>query len=320
MKFPEIASSVPEEAAVEELPWSGLVKAHLRWRRRRASITSASQAGYRSVLERLAAHLADRGVGLDVDSDTLLEAVESFFDRDGWSPTTRATMLGIIRPFLEWAAAQGHVAGGVASRLRNPRRGRPLPRALKAAQVVSLLNHVPDARGAVIVLLEAQAGLRRAEVATIRWPGDVDLTDGAVLVRGKGRVERMVYLSPETAEAIRFWLGQRGTAPGALVCGHDGPAHFLTPTWVGILVGRWMTDAGLKTMPGDGVSGHSLRHTAATALLRSSHNLAVVQQALGHANIATTSRYLLADSDEVRQAMAAVSYGRRLRAVSGDGG
>lgn len=296
--------------------WPELVKAYRRERRRRASLAATSQNTTKSVLGRLALGLAD--IPLDAHADDLLEAIEEWFDTTGWSLTTRCTNLGIIRPFLEWAAAKERIRGGVASRLRNPRRPKPLPRALKTPQVVTLLNHVPDVRGSVIVLLEGQCGLRRAEVAAIRWPGDVDLNDGSLLVRGKGGVERMVYPSAETVECIRQWLGQRGSAPGALICAFNSTRH-LTPTWIGVLVSRWMTDAGLKALPHDGVSGHALRHTTATTMLRSGANIRVVQEAMGHANITTTARYLRADNDEVRAAMAGLGYGtRRLRAVSGD--
>jgi integrase len=310
------SSSLPHQVtAVADNPWLALASAYLRARRRRASISQVSHAVYRSVLGRLAAGLAAAAVPTDAPSDTLLEAIETWMERSGWSAPTRCTNLGIIRPFLEWAAAGGDIHGGVASRLRNPRRPKPLPRALKAHHVAGLLTHVPDTRGMVIVLLESQCGLRRAEVAAIRWPGDVDLIDGTILVRGKGGVERMVYPSPETVDALHHWLGQRGTAPGALVCAFDNPRH-LTPTWIGILVGRWMEDAGLKHLPRDGVSGHALRHTAATTMLRNGTNVRVVQEAMGHASLATTARYLRADNDEVRAAMAGLSYGpRHLRAV-----
>ncbi len=299
-------------------PWPALVKDYLRDRRRRGTVNATSAQTYRSVLGRLAFGLG--GVPLDAHADQLLDAVEEWIDATGWSTTTRCTNLGIIRPFLEWAAAKERVRGGVAFRLRNPRRPKPLPRALKASQVNTLLSQgVPDVRGTVVVLLEGQCGLRRAEVAAIRWPTDVDLNDRTILVHGKGGVERMVYLSEETAGAIRHWLGQRGSEPGALICAYSSTRH-LTPTWLGILVARWMETAGLKTMARDGVSGHALRHTAATTMLRSGANIRVVQEAMGHASMSTTARYLRADDDEVRAAMSNLSYGpRRLRPVAGEG-
>ena len=81
---------------------------------------------------------------------------------------------------------------------------------------------------------------------------------------------------------------------------------------------RWMDDAGLKTGPRDGVSGHALRHTFATTMLRNGANIRVVQEAVGHSKITTTAVYLRADNDEIRAAMTGVTYGtRRLRAVAG---
>lgn len=296
--------------------WPELVHDYLRDRRRRGGVNKVSAQTYRSVLGRLALGLAGVTPAREAHPDELLDAIEEWIDGTGWSLTTRCTNLGIIRPFLEWAAAKERLPGGVAFRLRNPRRPKPLPRAMKAHQVETLLTHLPDVRGAVIVLLEGQCGLRRAEVASIRWPSDVDLNDRTVIVRGKGAVERMAYLSDETAGAIRQWLGERGTEPGALVCAYGSTRH-LTPTWIGILVARWMDDAGLKTMPRDGVSGHALRHTAATTMLRNGTNVRVVQEAMGHAALATTARYLRADNDEVRAAMTGLSYGtRRLRPVA----
>lgn len=174
---------------------------------------------------------------------------------------------------------------------------------------------MPDARGRAIVLLEAQAGLRRGEVAAITM-GDLDLDEGSLLVHGKGGKERYVWLSEETVGAVRAWLVERGTRAGALICSYDHPGRHITPTWVGMLVATWMRDAGLKTMPRDGISGHALRHSAATNMLRGGANIRVVQEAMGHEHITTTARYLRADNAEVRAAMQGLNYGsKRLRAV-----
>jgi integrase/recombinase XerD len=303
--------------------WNELVKDYLRNRRRAGTLNNTSAQSYRSVLGRLGEGLEAAEVPLDAHSDQLFDAVSDWVERQGWSRTTRCTNLGIIRPFLEWGAACERIRGGVGFRLRNPRRPQPIPRALKGGQVETLLDvGVPDLRGRVIVLLEGQCALRRAEVAAIRWPMDVDLNDRKILVHGKGGTERMVYLSEETAAAIRAWLGERGTAPGALVCAYGSTRH-LTPTWIGILVARWMEDSGLKTLPHDGVSGHALRHTAATRMLRDGNNLRVVQVAVGHVNLATTARYLKVDDPEVRAAMSGISYGSRrggLRVIDGEAG
>lgn len=294
--------------------WAGLVVAYMSSRTARRRLAVSSRNSYRSVLGDLARHL-------DVDpsearAQDVADAVDRWLDHHGWAASTCCTNLGIVRPFLDWCASRGHLPAGVASLLANPRKRPPLPRAISAANVGVLLAHVPDSRGRVIVLLEGQCGLRRAEVAAARMC-DLDLPDGTLLVRGKGDKERRAYLSEETLDAIRGWLIERGTLPGALVSAYSSPTRHMTPTWIGMLVARWMVDAGLKVAPRDGMSGHALRHTAATQMLRNGENIRVVQSALGHESITTTARYLRADDPEVRAAMRGLSYGsRRLRAVN----
>lgn len=301
--------------------WQGLALDYGRSRRELRTLSLKSSQNLRYVVGGLAGHLDRAGVDPHGDAAVLVAAVEDWLaGHPTWAAVTMCTNLGLVRPFLEWSAGRGRMTGGVAGQLRNPRKPRPLPRALPARAVDALLAVVPDSRGRVIVLLEAQCGLRRAEITTLRWPGDVDLLEGAVHVSGKGGVDRVVYPSEETADALRVWINERGSWPGPLICrsgpgGRLGAQTPMTPTRIGQLVTGWLRDAGLKSMPHDGVGGHALRHTAATELLRAGANIRVVQSALGHASITTTARYLRVTDPEVKAAMSALNYGRRLRAV-----
>lgn len=302
--------------------WPGLVRSYLGKRVARQNLARASWVEYRYVLRDFAEGM--EGVPFRGDMDTIVAGVDAWLAAHRWSTATICTNLGIVRPFLVWCATSttGHAVphgAAAASQLHNPRRAKPLPRAFSRANMSRLLAVVPDARGRVIVLLEGQCGLRRAEVAGVMWPADVDLAEGAIRVRGKGRVERMVYPSEETMDAIRALLVERGPGPGHLICRYDRPGAGITPTWIGLLVAGWMRDADLKLAPHDGVSGHALRHTAATQLLRDGANIMVVKEALGHENVTTTARYLRVDNPEVKAAMAKLNYGsRRLRVVSDD--
>lgn len=316
--------------------WAGLGSDYRRARRELKTISPKSAHNLLYVLSDLCGWLdgaptvgplrrgpAPRPVGPHADAAEIAQAVEGWVvAHTAWSPSTICTQLGLVRPFLEWAAARGRMTGGVAGQLRNPRKPKLLPRALPARAIDRLLAVVPDSRGRAVVLLEAQCGLRRAEVAAVRWPTDLDMTEGALMVHGKGGVDRVVWLSDETLDAIRVWLNERGAWAGPLISRTaDGKAFPrtvpMTPTRIGYMVTGWLSDAGLKTMPYDGVAGHALRHTAATQLLRDGANIRVVQSALGHASITTTARYLRVEDDEVREAMRGLSYGRRLRAVDG---
>lgn len=312
---PNSAGEEEQDATMPEAPWKSLAHEYLRSRAARHGLAHQSRKNYAYTLTDFTDFLTGRNVRHDTPAPALAVAVDTWLESRGWSATTCCTNLGIVRPFLDWCGTRGLITAGVPALLRNPRRPRLLPRAQSTSQVSRLLAHVPDRRGRAIVLLMAQAGLRRAEVSSLTM-GDVDLAEGAVLVHGKGGKERVVYLSDETVDAVRSWLVERTLVPGALISSYEVPGKAVTPTWVGILVVRWMRDAGLKTMPNDGMSGHALRHSAATNMLRNGANIRVVQEALGHESITTTARYLRADNDEVRQAMQNLNYGsRRLRAV-----
>lgn len=294
--------------------WVSLVRSYLESRRARGDLAPLSRQTARYVL----AGLADYLDGIDPLGPALeiADRVTAWSDRPSWSHRTRATNLGYVRPFLDWGGVRGLITPGVAAQLVTPLQPKPLPRALTTGEVSDLLAAVPDERARVIVLLEGQCGLRRAEVAGLTMR-DVDLVEGSIRVVGKGSRTRVVYPSDETLEAIRILLATRGAAPGALICHQRYPGRHLTPTWIGVLVSHWMTDAGLKATPGDGVAGHALRHTTATNMLRAGANIRVVQEAMGHESIKTTAMYLRADNDEVRQAMRRLCYGsRRLRAVN----
>ncbi len=298
-------------------PWRLMARAYLESRVARRALSVQSRKNYTYVLRDFTDWLDGERLTPDAPTELIVSHVDGWLGGRKWSAETVCTNLGIVRPFLDWAGGRGLIVPGVTVQLRNPRKGRLLPRAQTKAQVGQLLDVVPDARGRAIVLLEAQAGLRRGEVAAITL-GDLDMDDGSLLVHGKGGKERVVWLSAETVGAVRAWMVERGPARGALICSYEHPGRHLTPTWLGMLVARWMRDAGLKTMPRDGMSGHALRHTAATAMLRDGANIRVVQEAMGHEHITTTARYLRADNAEVRAAMQGLNYGsRRLRTVSG---
>lgn len=226
--------------------------------------------------------------------------VEAYFAGRPWAASTVRTKLGVIRPFLEWGARGRHVPSGITSELHGPKMPRALPRALTVAQVRRLLAALPDTRARVIVLLMAQGGLRVHEVAGVAM-ADLDVIERSLRVRGKGGAERELFLSNETLEAVASWLIIRGTSRGPLISSYrDGSG--MTPTYIGMLVSAWMVDAGICG------SAHALRHTMATELLRGGAHIATVQNALGHANLSTTARYLRVYDTELRSAMTGLTF------------
>jgi site-specific recombinase XerD len=152
-------------------------------------------------------------------------------------------------------------------------------RILSERQVFALLEAVEDRpRDHALIRLLYNGGLRVSELVTLRWR---NLVEGVANVTGKGGKTRVVRLSRGTwaeLQALRTaeTIGEDLVFPMSAV-----------NAWK--RVKRAARLAGISEIP---VSPHFLRHSHGTHALRRGADLATVRDTLGHASIATTSRYL----------------------------
>ena len=153
-------------------------------------------------------------------------------------------------------------------------------------------------RDRAILELLYSSGLRLAELTGLNL-GDVDLADSTVAVTGKGGKDRIIPVGRFAKQAIQAWLKERGNLAAA-----DERAMFvsqrgtrISPRSVQARVDHWAKRQGIDTK----VYPHLFRHSFATHLLESSHDLRGVQELLGHANISTTQVYTHLDFQHLAQ-------------------
>lgn len=153
-----------------------------------------------------------------------------------------------------------------------------------------------DARTRLMARLACEAGLRRAEVASVHSDDLNRGIDGAeLIVHGKGNKQRVVPITITLATEITKACPFGGFLFPGKIDGH------ISPDRVGHLVS--------KVMP-PGWSMHKLRHRFATRGYAGTGNLRAVQEALGHASVATTQRYTAVAAREIRAvAEAAAGHG-----------
>jgi integrase/recombinase XerC len=127
----------------------------------------------------------------------------------------------------------------------------------------------------------------------------VDMQDATVRVTGKGNKDRIVPVGSRALQALSRWQVSRGT-----LAGPDEPALFvsnrgtrLSRRSVQARVDHWARRQGIDSK----VYPHLFRHSFATHLLESSHDLRGVQELLGHANISTTQVYTHLDFQHLAQ-------------------
>lgn len=174
---------------------------------------------------------------------------------------------------------------------------RKPPTYLKTGERDRLLASITDPRDRSIVALFCYAGVRLNELVQLDI-ADIDFHERTVLIRfAKGGKWRKVGLHRIPEQALRDYLATRV----------DGdPALFVSQrrqriNWRSV---EAMLDKYTEQLQlGKRVTPHCLRHTFATSLLRQCKDLQIVQRALGHANIQTTTIYLHLDDDVLYGAM-----------------
>jgi integrase/recombinase XerC len=190
-------------------------------------------------------------------------------------------------------------------RLGAPKGEGRLPRVLSPDEIYGLLD-APPAASVVDPLIAARdqallellygSGLRISEVCSLT-DDRVDCRQRMVRVMGKGSKERVVPISESASTAVRAWQALRGRWPKA-----EGvaSAHLFLNHRGGMLSprdARRILDRRSLTP----VHPHALRHTFATHLLDGGADLRVVQELLGHSDLATTQHYTHVTRDRLRK-------------------
>lgn len=224
------------------------------------------------------------------------------------APATRRNYLSIVRGFCRWLQRQGKIKGDPTAHLEPIRQPRPVPRCLSEVQIAALIASLPDLRAEVVIWLMVGCGVRCIEIARLGI-GDYDPHGLTLRLTGKGGHVRVIPVPTEVASVLDRYISSTRANAGPLLRSLKHTHQGITAGTLSQYVSRWMAEAQVKRGAHDGISAHSLRHTCATDVYRRSLNLAAVQAMLGHANIATTSRYLgPTNIEELRDAMGGRDY------------
>jgi len=162
---------------------------------------------------------------------------------------------------------------------------RKLPTVLNPEEVARLLDAAPGLKYKAALSVAYGAGLRAAEVVSLKI-SDIDSKRMIIRVeQGKGGKDRNVMLSPSLLGLLRTWW--RAARPrGWLFPGHD-PAQPMTTRQLN----RACHAAAQMAEINKPVSLHTLRHSFATHLLEQNIDVRVIQVLLGHAKLDTTALY-----------------------------
>lgn len=298
---------------------------------RQRSASPHTVAGYRDTFRLLLAY-AKQATGkqpsaldfADVDAALIARFLDHLESGRHNSVRTRNARLAAIHSLFRYAALHHPEHAGTIARvlaIPNKRHERALVTYLDDTETQALLA-APDTttwlgrRDRTLLALATQCGLRVSEIVGLTV-GDLQLTTGPyVRCHGKGRKERVTPLTPITAAVLKAWVGERtGRAADPLFPGRSGKA--LGREAVAKLVARHARTAAAScpSIATKAVTPHTLRHTAAMALLHAGVDTTVIALWLGHEQIETTSVYLHADLTIKQKALdlttpATIAHGR----------
>ena len=283
-----------------ETEWIARFIRHLDTERRLSPYTCKH---YRRDLDALAAYCttAELAGWADVD-DEHLRAFSAAMYRRGLSASTIRRRLSAVRTFFRYLAREKHTRRNPGANVSAPKAAKRLPENLDADRMARLLDIPGDgpvaARDRAILELLYSSGLRLSELTGLDLL-DVDLRDQTVHVTGKGNKDRILPIGRLARKAIRGWLKERGQLadPGEQALFVSNRGSRLSGRSVQARVEHWAKRQGIDTR----VYPHLFRHSFASHLLESSHDLRGVQELLGHANISTTQVYTHLDFQHLAQ-------------------
>jgi site-specific recombinase XerD len=179
---------------------------------------------------------------------------------------------------------------------------RKLPVVLTPQEVARLLNAAPGLKYKAALSVAYGAGLRAAEVVSLK-PTDIDSKRMIIRVeRGKGCKDRNVMLSASLLELLRTWW--RVARPDGWLFPGQNPVNPMTTRQLN----RACHTAAQAARIDRNVSPHTLRHSFATHLLEQNVDVRVIQVLLGHAKLDSTALYTRVATKTIQQVMSPLEH------------
>ena len=247
--------------------------------------------------------------GLDVVHMSFEELEEFVFEqfKSVQSEATQARILAGVHSWFRFLLYKDYIDQDPSELLEGPRKSKHLPTILSLEEVNAMMAAIDLSsneghRNRAMMEMLYGSGLRVSELVNLRL-SRIYLNEHYMLIEGKGSKQRLVPLSPVAEEWFGYWMQERSTWPVkpeskdfAFVNRYGRP---MTRAMIFTIVRRLCAEAGITKT----VSPHTLRHSFATHLLQNGADLRVIQQLLGHEDLATTEIYTQLNVQDLRKAI-----------------
>ncbi len=286
------------------------IRAFEKYLRIERNVSENTCRGYLQDLSEFIAFLQNTHIGTyaaigDIDALAIRAYLASCAQRN--KKSTQARKLSCLKTFFSFLVREGLAAENSAEMLKAPKRDSTLPRHLTVDEMFALLDSIPvetllQARDRALLELLYSTGIRLGELVGLNR-SDIDRQSGKILVRGKGRKERLVPMGRKAAGFLFDYLERsqvlaaRHHTVSSLPVFLNQRGGRLSGRSVARLLDVWIVRCGITHK----ISPHAIRHSFATHLLNAGADLRGIQELLGHASLATTQQYTHLHVDALMQ-------------------
>ena len=285
-----------------------LIERYVNYLRYEKNASPHTVRNYRSDLLQFRDFLRSSNAEISIDVRSIdalgIRGYLSYLFEKGEKKSSVARKLAAVRAFFKFLGRERVLEASPAATISTPKLDKKLPRIMTEEEMNTFLDRVAEAvkggealmrRDRAILEMLYASGLRVSELVGLDLRS-VNFGDAMLLVRGKGRKERIVPFGSKAKQALEEYLPVRETIlkerkrSGQAALFLNAQGERLTTRSVDRLVKKYVRAFGLL-QSGMKVSPHSLRHAFASHLLTEGADLRAIQEMLGHASLATTQKY-----------------------------
>ena len=265
---------------------------------------------YRSDLKLFCDYLSQNGFDIETLNRRQARMFIGFVKRTGHKASSANRILSTMRGYYEYLVRFKNCDYNPFNGLKSLKKKKLLPDFLFEDEIRKLLNfsaeNFAQCRDKLIFELLYSTGCRVSEICSIDLK-DVNKEDNSIMVTGKGRKSRLVFIGRKACEALNDYLPFRKQIlsrydegkekpGGALIVNKNGGR--MTQRGLSYIIKKWVLACGINKK----VSPHTFRHTFATHLLDKGADIRTVQEMLGHACLSTTQIYAHVGMDRLKKA------------------
>ncbi len=268
-------------------------------------LSKNTRAAYADDIGRFLDFLAKKGVQ-SLNDVTRKQILDHLLDEKarGLAANSLSRHLVALKVFFRYLTQEGLLAVNVAETMESPRVWKMLPSVLTPKEITRLFD-APDLskplgiRNRAILELFYATGLRVSELVGLEF-GDLHFDEKFLRCIGKGRKERVVPVAGTAIKWVERYLKE--VRPRLTPGDHEQTVFLsnrhqaMSRKTVWDMIKKCARNAGITKT----IYPHTLRHSFASHLLANGAPLRIIQEMLGHADIATTQIYTHVDPDRLK--------------------